>query len=99
MAEIRSEVGQWLKDKPALDHPGMRHLQVRLIDHEIPEQQNVDINCARTLAYDPLPSKLFLDFLNSLQKLEWKQLGFAFQHEIQEPGLVKEIARRSFVRA
>ena len=51
MNEIRSELGQRLKDKPPLMQAGMRNLKINGGEDQIVVEQEIEIHRARTPAF------------------------------------------------
>jgi hypothetical protein len=74
----------------------MRDLQFGRLYNRAPIEQNVEVDQPRSFGRSFQPPHLALDALDALEQLARKQVGFDFDHLVQKPGLVEDIARLSF---
>ncbi|HLJ47836.1 MAG TPA: hypothetical protein VKU01_17590 [Bryobacteraceae bacterium] len=98
MSQIRGDFGQWFQYKAPFDEARMGDLQLRCVDDEIPEEQDVDVDGARSFSNQALSPQVTLNFLRAGQKLQGEKTCFDLDHKIQKPGLLEHIARLSFVQ-
>ena len=96
MPQIRRQFRQRRQHKPSLRHARMRDLQLRRFHHRVPIQQNVEVDQPRPFGRSFHPPHLALDALEVLEQLPRKQVGLDFDHLVQKPGLVEDIARLGF---
>ncbi len=62
MPEQRVEFAQRHEDKPALVHAGMRHDEIRFVDHSLAVEQDVQIDGPGAGSMVLIPAERMLDF-------------------------------------
>ena len=77
----RVEVLERSKHEAALGHPRMGHDEVRLGDLEIPDEQDVDVQCARAVADGADPARRLLDTPGNLE--QWRALAWVSSRTTQ----------------
>ena len=71
----------------------MRNRQIGAPDNAIAEQDNVDIQCARTFWLSPKPAPAPLDIKAGLHERFGFEIGLDLDNGIQEPGLIGDLFR------
>jgi len=97
MAQVRRKLGKRFQNKSPLQHPRMRHFQIRCTNDRLAKQQDIDIYNPRPPRLAAFPPQLAFDILRSRQQLAWKKGRFSLRHLIQKPRLVENIARSCFI--
>jgi hypothetical protein len=97
MKHVRSDLGKGFEHEAPLVHGGMRDCEAGIVDDQVAEQQNVEIDDARTLLLSSLAAQLLLDFENAGEQLLRRLLGIQSNRTIQEPGLRGKFHRFGFV--
>ena len=67
--EVRRQITKGREYEPALPHPRMRHLEIGLVDGEVADEEDVDIECARTPAFEPHAVGVRLELVTELEQL------------------------------
>ena len=73
IAQVRSDLAEWLQHEPAFPHPGMWQLETLVPPPEVAEQQQIEIQragCVRSGAHAAGPA---LDVEQDVQQFQWLQ--------------------------
>src|ERR1700694_2129355 len=89
------QLAKRLAHEPPLADARMRYHEVSQADPLVAEQQNVDVDDARTPAPGVRPAALDFDLLGRLQQLTRRARPIHLDHLVQELGLVEDAPRRS----
>src|SRR5258706_6986778 len=98
-ARLNAELSQRLEHKRPLGDARMRDDQVAQIDALVVEQEDVDVDDARTPAARPLATSLALRLLGRAQQLARRPRPFALHDLVEKPRLVADAPRLGFYDA
>jgi hypothetical protein len=73
------------KDKPSLMEARMRNRHIRLIDHTVPIEENVQIHRARSRSMVVIPSECAFDLLQRREETVRSDSGFNLYHPVEKP--------------
>ena len=96
---LRRNLAERHQHKRPLCQPGMRNLQSRLADFEIAQEQNVQVQRARSVRESrrPVAAKLLLDGQQPIEQFARLQLRFQRHHRVHKPRLRGKAHRRGGV--
>lgn len=97
MAKGGGDFGERCEDELALEHAGMRNLQVRGVDGVIAIEEDVEIDKAWAFGERLLASHLRFDVAEGGEELRGGEVGLGFEDGVEEPGLVEIIDGLGFV--
>ena len=81
---------QWIEyERPCL-HMVVRHLEAGFVYQSIPEQQNIEIQCARSPALMSFAALTQLDGLQGIQQLQGRQCRIKRCYGVGIAGLARE---------
>ena len=97
MDQVRSQLGQRLKDKPALMQARVGHIQPGFVDHPVIIKQQVKIQRARTPAnVRRAAAGLNFNLLQGAQEVAGRQRRRQFHDSVKVRGLGRPADRRGF---
>jgi hypothetical protein len=99
IAERGVEFRERFQNEAALAIARVRDLKL-LGSHDcVAVENDVDIDCARTVDYRANAAEVILDVVDAMQQLQGEERGLEFRHLVEEPGLIGESHGRRFVEA
>jgi len=99
VAERRRDLRKRRKDEIALEHAGVRNLELRRIDGGIAIEKNVQVDQARPLGEGFLAAHLQFDAAQNAEKFRGWELRIRFQDGVEKPGLIEIVDRLGFKEA
>ena len=98
MSHIGSDFRKRFQYETPCVHGSMWNIQALSIDDRFSEQKNIDVDDARSLLLDPLPSHCSFDVENSVEQLPGHFFGVEFNRAVQKPWLCGELNRFGLVK-
>ena len=87
--ELGRDVVQWCEDEPALPHPRVRHLEVGIGDDGVADEEDVDIESARSPPLHADALRRVLEPMREREELVRRERGLERDDGVEKPALLR----------